>query len=89
MESFSLWQYFQATLSRQIRLTARQATISDKIFETKYRNSVKLDRTRKAWYLLLRVFWLLLQKFNFWKRDWALGYISTEIWDFPNVSLFL
>ena len=36
----------------------------------------------------LRVFWLLLQKFNFWKGDCALGYISMQIWDFPDISLF-
>ena len=30
-------------------------------------------------YLLLRVFSLLLPKFNFWKVDWALGYVSTQI----------
>ena len=41
-----------------------------------------------VWYLLLRVFWLLLPKFNFWKGDWTLGYISTQIWDFPNIFLF-
>ena len=57
-----------------------------KVFETKQRNPVKLDRTRKVWYLLLRVFWLLLPKFNFWKGNWA--YVSTQIWDFPNISLF-
>ena len=34
------------------------------------------------------VFWLLLPEFNFWKGDWALGYVSTQIWDFPNISWF-
>ena len=33
-------------------------------------------------------FWLLLQKFNFWEGDWALDYVSNQIWDFPNISLF-
>ena len=60
----------------------------DKIFGTKYRNQVKLDRTRRGWYLLLRVFWLLLPKLNFWRGDRALGYVSPQIWDFPNISLF-
>ena len=49
---------------------------------------VKLDGARKVWYLLLRVFWLLLPGFNFWRGDWALGYVSSQIWDFPNMSLF-
>ena len=30
--------------------------ISDKIFGTKWSNPVKLDRKRKVWYVLLRVF---------------------------------
>ena len=47
------------------------------------RNPVKLGRTRKFQYLLLRVLWLLLPKFNFWNRDWALGF--TQIWDFSNI----
>ena len=45
--------------------------------------------TRIAWYLLLRIFRLLLLKFNFWKEDWPLGYASTKIWDFSIISLFL
>ena len=64
------------------------STILGKVFGTKLRNPVKLYRTRKVWYLLFRVFWLLLPKFNFWKGDWVLGYVSTQIWDFPNISLF-
>ena len=31
-------------------------TIPDKIFGTKWRNPVKLDRKRKDWYPFLRVF---------------------------------
>ena len=50
--------------------------------------SVKLDSTKKVWYLLLRVFWLLFPKFNFWKRDWVLAYVFTQTWDFPSISLF-
>ena len=26
--------------------------------------------------------------FNFWEGDWELDYVSTQIWDFPNISLF-
>ena len=36
----------------------------------------------------MRAFWLLLLKINFWIGGWALGYVSTQIWDFPNISLF-
>ena len=45
----------------------------NKIFGTKQKNPVKLDWIRKVWYLLLRAFWLLLPKFNFWMGNWALG----------------
>ena len=37
-------------------------------------------------YPLLRVFWLLLPKFNFWKGERELGYVATQIWDFYNIS---
>ena len=65
-----------------------KATILGKIFGTEWRNPVKLDRTRKFWHLLLHVFWLLLPKSNLWKGNWALGYVSAQICDFPNISLF-
>ena len=51
-------------------------TILDKVFGTEWGNPVKLDGTREVWYLLLRVSWLLLPN------------VSTQIWDFPNISLF-
>ena len=56
-------------------------TIPDKIFGTKWSNPVKLDRKRKVWYLLLRVFELLLVKCKFLKGGKALGYVSTQIRD--------
>ena len=64
------------------------STTLGKVFGTRWRNPAKLDRTRKVWYLLLHVFWLLLPKFNFCRGDGALGYVSTQIWDAPNISLF-
>ena len=45
------------------------------------------NRTRKLWYLLLRIYWLLLPKIYFWKRDWALDSLSTQFWDFPQYFL--
>ena len=50
--------------------------------------SSKTGQDKKSLTPLSRVFWLLLPKFNFWKGDWALGYVSTQIWDFPNIFLF-
>ena len=64
------------------------SAVLGEIFGTKWRNPVKLDRKRNVWYQLLHVFWQLLPKFNLWKEDWALGYVSTQIWDFPNIFLF-
>ena len=64
----------------------------NKIFGTKYRNEVKLDKARKIWYLLflyILLFWLQLPKCDFWKIDWALGYVSSQNWDFPNISAAL
>ena len=31
---------------------------------------------------------MILLKFDFWKRDWALGYVSTLIWDSQNIFYF-
>ena len=34
-------------------------------------------------------FWLLLSKIHFWRRGWALACVSTQFWDFPDISSFL
>ena len=44
-----------------------------------------LQQTLKNWYPLLRTF---LPKFNFMTRIWAVGYASTQIWDFSSSSYF-
>ena len=62
--------------------------ILERIFGTKQRYSVKLDRTKKIWHVFLRVFWVLMSRFKFWKEDWVLGYVSNQIWKFLNISLF-
>ena len=69
------------------RVTLKNCNLGQIIWN-KIEKSSKTGRTRKIWYLLLRVFWLLLSKFSFWKEDWALGYVSIQIWDFPSISLF-
>ena len=48
----------------------------------------KTEQDKKVWYLLLHIFWLLQPKFNFLNGDWALTYVSTQIWDYLNISLF-
>ena len=47
-----------------------------------------MDKARSVSYLLLHTFYLLLLKCNDWKGDWTLGYVSTQIWDFCNISYF-
>ena len=47
-----------------------------------------MNKPLKICYLILSVFWQLLSKFNFWKADWALGCLSTQIWHFFNISQF-
>ena len=50
---------------------------------------VKQNWTRPGlWDLVLRNFWLLWLKFYLWKGDWALSSVSTQLWDFPNLSSF-
>ena len=51
----------------------------------KLKKASKTGQDKKVWYLLLRVFRMLLPKFNFWRGDRTLGYVSTIIWDFPNI----
>ena len=54
----------------------------------KLEKSSKTGQDKKSLILTFACFWLLLPKFNFWKGDWVLDYFSTQIWDFPNISLF-
>lgn len=48
----------------------------------------KLDSTKNLWYLFLRNFKLLWSKSYFWKRDWALGSASSQLWDSPDIAKF-
>ena len=38
--------------------------------------------------LLLRSFVIVLTKFSFWRKDWALGYDSMKFGDFLDISKF-
>lgn len=76
------------TKTLQISKILSVRLILGKKFRIKYWNPVKTERIRKVWYLYLRVFWLLLPMCNFIKGDWVLGYISTQIPHFSNISLF-
>ena len=52
------------------------------------RNPVKLDKITKSSISTFACFLAVIPKFKFWKGVWALGYVSTQIWDFPNIWLF-
>ena len=48
-------------------------------------NKVKIGSTKTFRCLLLQILWLLWRNFNFWKRDWTLGCVSSQIWDFCTI----
>ena len=56
-------------ITKNFKKNRKLPIIPDKIVGTKWNNPVKLDRRRKVWYLLLRVFGLLLVKSKFLKGD--------------------
>ena len=43
----------------------------------KVEKSSKIGQGKKSLISTFACFWLLLPKFNFWRGDWALGYVST------------
>ena len=43
-------------ITKNLKKNRKLPIIPDKIVGTKWNNPVKLDRRRKVWYLLLRVF---------------------------------
>lgn len=81
----SLWYHhkfphFLASLSLySIRLYIR---IAISIISHKLENQETLHKTRKFWYLLLFLFWLLLSKINFCKGGWTFACIFTPFSDF-------
>ena len=50
--------------------------------------SSEAGRVKGSFISTFAYFFLILPKFRFWSGGWALGYVSTRIWDFPNISLF-
>ena len=73
--SFTFW-------SRGTQIRKLVATIPDKIFGRKQRNPVTFDKKRNVLYPFL----LLLSKPHFFKRVWALCFVSSQVWDFSNIS---
>ena len=87
------WQFFLVINKvanwrlTNVKCYSKNCSPRQNIWKNKRKSRVKLNRTRKIWYLLLHTFWLLfLQSLFFWKRDWALGYISTQIWVFLKLA---
>ena len=54
----------------------------------KIEKSRKTGQDKKSLISIFACFLTAIAKFNFWKGDQALSYVSTQIWDFPNISLF-
>ena len=54
-------------------------TILAKIYETNFSVSVKQRTTGKVQFQFLNSFLLVLTKFSFWEKDWALSYNSMKI----------
>ena len=57
--------------------------ILDKISGKKLKNPENLDKNKKLWYPLLRTFWQILSKIDFWRGEWSLGSAL------PNFEIFL
>ena len=88
-----LWWYtkFQKTnvwrrLGRAKAKTLFAKRIPDKIFLAKQRNSVKLYRSFDIYFCVFLDNYC--KTFNFWKWYWALGYVSSQIWDIPSISFY-
>ena len=91
LSSIFLWKFeFSFSLLQWVFYNSKIESMALK-FQRNIWNKVKkfnkiVNRTSKLRYLFLRVFWLLFPKFNFWKDAWTLGNVSTQIWDFSNIS---
>ena len=48
----------------------------------------EIGQDLKLWHLLLHNFWPVLTKAYFSTGGWVLSCVSTQFWDFPDVSLF-
>ena len=62
------------------------ATIIHKIFEANSTFHVKWRPMGKVWFPFFKGFLLVLTRLRFWQGDWAPGYHSMGIWDFPDFS---
>ena len=65
----------------------REQQLVGKLFWKDWETQVKLEKTRKLWYLSLWKFRPLLLKINFWERDWTLAFVSIQFWDFLIMSI--
>ena len=54
----------------------------------KIEKSSKTGQDKKSLISTFTCFWTAITKFIFWRRDWALGSVSTQISDFSSISLF-
>ena len=54
----------------------------------KIEKSRKTGQNKKNLISICTCFLTAIAKFNFSEGDWLPGYVITQIWDFPNISLF-
>ena len=54
----------------------------------KIEKSRKTGQNKKNLISICTCFLTAIVKFNFSEGDWVPGYVTTQIWDFPNISLF-
>ena len=69
-----LWKKFQRGIIRFFF-----TIILAKIYETNFSISVKQRTMGKVQFQFLNSFLLVLTKFSFWEKEWALGYNSMKI----------
>ena len=73
---------------RTLKIFHPPATTIHRTFEINASFHLKQRTTGKVQFLFFGSFLLVLTKFSFWEEDWALGYNSMKIWDFPDISKF-
>ena len=72
------------------RVVAKKCVRSDNPGKNIWHKVKKYSKTGYLiWYLILRVSELLLPKFDFWKKDRTLGFVSTQVLYFSDISQFL
>ena len=87
-----LWNYIEYPKKQvQVRLgqvLAKKIVSSNNHRQKLWHKLKKYSKIRQDFNIIsnFAFFWHLLSMFNFYKKDWALGYVSTHLWHFFNIS---